>query len=296
MSFFFLKLFSTNINYDLQIQQYKDLIRSLEPVLQRMLDDTQYNGIQNFIDFYKAFKGKSKNFAEFYKSYDIPINRRDHNCVTLSMELIYRLCLKRPDLNDKLYLVSSKYDIYDIDDYISNFKRDFDKVSFKLTKEHVIVALRIKIAGRDGIILFDSSNSIAHAITVMKDKNIPHNGWFAQEQDEYHYKYNDVNDDFIEGIERKVNTVATEISLTYIKSSYSTAVDVSLRRNLINKFQAFFARNGSGHVIACICFFINGEDADNEEFTLFYDGPNKEKFSTKIKFNLFKDVNKVNFI
>jgi hypothetical protein len=52
-------------------------------------------------------------------------------------------------------------------------------------KEHVLVALRVEVAGRPGTLLLDPGYHVARAITVMSDSLYPHTGeisvlfWFT---------------------------------------------------------------------------------------------------------------------
>lgn len=265
-----------------------------------MLRETQYAGVKNFADFYNGFKkSQMKNLRKFYKLYDVPVNRHDHNCVTLSMEIIYRLSLKLSELNDKMYLVSCKMEIQNIDNYISNFKSARNNVTCNMNMEHVLAALRIQVAGRDGIMLFDSSDNIIHAITVMKDGKSPHTGWFIKMPQtiikrEYCYTYNKLNDGFIEWTKR-IAMHETKHALIYVKTPYCTAIDVSIRQNLVNDFQTIYARDENGRVPACMFFHVT-KNGTESELTFYYNlqvGLYWESVRNTIKFSIFQDVEMV---
>lgn len=261
-----------------------------------MLEETPYNTISNFIDFYKTFKkSKLNDLNEFYKSYNPPINRHDHMCVSLAMEIVHRLSVKCPGLNSKLYLVSCEEHVESISKYIFNCNRfNIENAAYSLEKEHLLVAMRIQIAEREGIMLLDPGYHVACAITVMKDERPPHTGRFTQLQGptfkrDYHYKYNEKDDNFIDWIE---HSMCTEHSLIYIKRPFRTAIDVTIRRNLVYNFRSLLARDANGRVFAGVYFCVT-EHGDESEFTLFYDRPSEERIKFKVKFNLFKDVKKV---
>ena len=76
-----------------KVWQYEDFIGSIETLLQRMLDETHYDTVHNFVDFHKAYAraGNGRDLKTFFQNYHIPINRRHHMCVSLGMEIVSRL-------------------------------------------------------------------------------------------------------------------------------------------------------------------------------------------------------------
>lgn len=51
-------------------------------------------------------------------------------------------------------------------------------VADTLEKEHVLLALKVNVQGRVGILLCDPGYHVARVITVMRDRTYPHTGNF----------------------------------------------------------------------------------------------------------------------
>lgn len=271
-------------------------------IVHRLLEETHYNTVNNFVDFYKTFKkdSKSTDLRGFFQSYTPPINRRHHMCVSLAMEVMARISEVCPQLSDHLYLVSCEEAVESIQQYILNCKQlGIDNAMYNLEKEHALVAMRVTVAGREGMIVLDPGYHVARAVTVMKDQCYPHTGWFIQSHEphlkrEYCYKFSAMNDDFVEWGERTTrgDQQNHEVSLIYIKHPYRTAVDVTVRRNLVYNFRSLLSRDAKGRVCAGIYFPVT-ENGGDSTFTLFYDGSNGQSIKIKSKFNTFADEKKV---
>lgn len=83
--------------------------------------------------------------------------------------------------------------------------------------------------------------------------------------------------------------------LIYVDRPYQTAIDVTVRRNLVYDFRSLLSRDAKGRVFAGIYFpvLLNTADAN---ITLFYDeGIDKKITKTKVKFAVFRDSSKVIF-
>lgn len=76
-----------------------------------------------------------------------------------------------PGLIERLYLASCEECVDDIISYASELPDPYDS-----EKEHVLVALKLNIAGRPGILLLDPGYHIGRAVTVMQDCCYPHTG------------------------------------------------------------------------------------------------------------------------
>lgn len=223
-------------------------------------------------------------------------------CVSLAMEVVSRISEICPQLSDHLYLVSCEEAVESIQQYILNCKQlGIDNAMYNLEKEHSLVAMRISLGGREGIMLLDPGYHIARAVTVMKDQCYPHTGWFIQSDEphlkrEYCYKFNGLNDEFVEWFERTTrgDQVNHDSSLIYIKNPYRTAIDVTVRRNLVYNFRSLLSRDAKGRVCAGIYFPVS-KDGGDSTFTLFYDGSNGQSIKIKTKFNVFADEQKVNY-
>lgn len=110
-------------------------------------------------------------------SYKPPITSNHHTCVGLALELwkkLGELDQRFPGLSDYFYLVSCEEHIK-VTEY-SALDGHLDKVASSLEKEHVLLALRLNIAGRKGMLLCDPGYHVGRVVTVMQDKTYPHTG------------------------------------------------------------------------------------------------------------------------
>lgn len=283
--------------------QYEDIVGLIEVSLQRMLEETHYNTVNNFLDFYASFKAsKSTNsLSNYFHGYVPPINRRHHMCVSLAMEIVARLADTCPQLAEHFFLVSCEECVEACDPYVANcLESGMDNAMYSLEKEHSLIAMRTQVAGRDGIMLLDPGYHVARAVTIMKDQCYPHTGWFTQSQEahvkrEYSYSYSALSDEFVEWHIRctRGNEAPTiESSLVYVKQPYRTAIDVTVRRNLVYNFRSLLSRDAKGRVCAGIYFPVVENGAEST-FTIFYDGPNDQSVKIKTKFTAFLDDAKV---
>lgn len=172
---------SPNIKETLQfdnVWQYEDLNALIEAKLHHMLEETYYDTVHNFIDFYKSFKKTRRcDLRSFFQFYDIPINRRHHMCVSLAMEIIVRITEIFPELTDHLYIVSCEEAVESPQFYIESvLEAGLESADACVEKEHALVAMKISISGRQGIMILDPGYHVARAVTIMKDQCYPHTG------------------------------------------------------------------------------------------------------------------------
>lgn len=73
---------------------------------------------------------------------------------------------------------------------------------------------------------------------------------------------------------------------------YRTAVDVTVRRNLVYDFRSLLSTDAKGRVYAGIYFPITA-NVNDAQFTIFYDGPNDTSVKVKLLFSVFKNAIKV---
>lgn len=269
-----------------------------------MIEETYYDTVNNFIDFHQSFRESStKNLREFFQSYSPPVNRRNHMCVSLGMEIVSRVALLRPEIAEHFYLVSCEEAVEDTISYIANCEnKSIETAAWSLEKEHALVAMKIVIAGREGMMILDPGYHVARAVTVMKDQCYPHTGFFTQSDEsgtkrEYCYTFSKQSDSFITWRERTTRNGKDqnyEISLIYVDRPYCTAIDVTVRRNLVYDFRSLLSRDAKGRVFAGIYFPVTANTTD-ANITIFYDeGIDNKILKTKLKFAVFKDVSKVN--
>ncbi|CAH0392153.1 unnamed protein product [Bemisia tabaci] len=246
--------------------------------------------------FYRTYRRSLEtNLSHFYRCYIPPITAEHHTCVGLGLELIERLGKlgKRfPGLVDRLYIASCEELIPEVEEYI-----DSDPDPSEVDKEHVLVAMRLDIAGRKGYLLLDPGYHVARVITVMEDKQYPHTGWFTQSQDEtckkeYNYVISEENPSYILWNIREKRGVAAEKlsqSIIYVAAPFNTPVDVTERRNLCYDFRSVLSRDAKGHLISGIYFPVTLKGAG--EFTLFYQNEDGTKIRMKLPFAAFKSPN-----
>ncbi|KAG5680124.1 hypothetical protein PVAND_009649 [Polypedilum vanderplanki] len=280
-----------------KLYAYEDLVAIIETTLQHMIQETHYDTVNNFIDFYDSFKkdSHSKNLREFFQLYFPPVNRQNHMCVSLGMEIVSRVALLRPDIAEYFYLVSCEEAVEDTLSYIEHCEEsNIEAAAWSLEKEHALVAMKIIVAGREGMIILDPGYHVARVVTVMKDQNYPHTGFFTQSNEpgckrEYCYTFSHNNDHFISWHERTTRNGQQkyETSLIYVDRPYRSALDVTVRRNLVYNFRSLLSRDAKGRVFAGVYFPVLADSADSS-VTIFYDdGIDNQILKTKVKFTAF---------
>ncbi|KAH8320806.1 hypothetical protein KR067_010426, partial [Drosophila pandora] len=278
------------------VWQYEELNGIVETTLQRMLEETHYNTVNLFVDFYRSFKRtRRSDLRSFFQFYDVPINRRHHMCVSLAFEIMARMVQLFPVLANYLYVVSCEEQVMDCHDYVQlDEECGLNSVDAGVEKEHVMVAMRIAIGERRGVMILDPGYHVSRAVTVMQDQSYPHTGWFTQSKEphlqrDYCYAYSQQNNKFVEWKEREIRGEDTsyKTSLIYVAQEYITAIDVTVRRNLVYNFRSLLSRDAKGQVYAGIYFPLVA-NVQESYLTLFYDGPNEQRVRTKLMFSAFK--------
>lgn len=282
------------------VEQYEELAGSVELETQRLLREHCYDTIGNFLRFYKDYVTSGECILDrFYSKYQPLITQGHHTCVGLGFELLHRLrgLNKRfPGIASGLYLVSCEETIGDVDSYVGG-----PPAADSGEKEHVLVCLKIEIAGRRGVMLLDPGYHVARVITVMEDKSYPHTGWFVQSDEpdckkEYNYFLCASDPDYVEWHERKTRPGALEriqVALIYVARPYLTAIDVTERRNLVYNFRSLLARDTKGHVTAGIYFPVVLDMNNAQTFTIFYQTSNGKK-RVKMAFSKFRSSPMIN--
>uniref|UniRef100_A0A1I8P0V7 Uncharacterized protein n=1 Tax=Stomoxys calcitrans TaxID=35570 RepID=A0A1I8P0V7_STOCA len=285
------------------VWQYEDLIAIIETKLQRMLEETHYDTIHLFNAFYEAFKRtRRSDLKSFYQFYDIPINRRHHMCVSLAMEIMARIVELFPVLQHYLYIVSCEEQVASLAEYIETAEEvgGLNSPHANVEKEHAMVAMKISISGREGFLILDPGYHVGRCVTIMKDQNYPNTGWFTQSKEahiqrDYCYSYSKYSPKYVEWKEREIRGDETNYksSLVYVEQPYVTAIDVTVRRNLVYNFRSLLSRDAKGRVYAGI-YLPLVPNTNEAHFTLFYEGSNSEqRVKAKFMFNIFKHPNKI---
>ncbi|KAH8413879.1 hypothetical protein KR222_011632, partial [Zaprionus bogoriensis] len=278
------------------VWQYEELNGIVETALQRMLEETHYNTVNLFVDFYRSFKRtRRSDLRSFFQFYDVPINRRHHMCVSLAFEIIARLVQMFPQLGQHLYVVSCEEQVADCNDYVQmDEEYGMNSADAGVEKEHVMVAMRFAIGERSGVMILDPGYHVGRAVTVMTDQSYPHTGWFNQSKEshlqrDYCYNYSPHSDKFVEWKEREIrgDEASFKTSLIYVAQEYMTAIDVTVRRNLVYNFRSLLSRDAKGRVYAGLYFPLVA-NVQEAHLTLFYDGPNEQRVKAKLMFSAFK--------
>lgn len=115
-------------------------------------------------------------------------------------------------------------------------------------------------------------------------------------QRDYCYAYSKYSTKYVEWKEREIRGDESHYksSLVYVEHPYLTAIDVTVRRNLVYNFRSLLSRDAKGRVLAGIYLpIVHSNEAAH--FTMFYEGSNSEQQRIKVKFmfNVFKFPNKV---
>ncbi|CAH2093228.1 unnamed protein product [Euphydryas editha] len=214
------------------------------------------------------------------------------------MEVIKRLKVLEkdfPGITKSLMLVSCDENIEDLTDYTTSFPGP-QGFLIETEKDHVLVAIHVRVAGRPGIFLSDLGYHISRVVTVMADRCYPHTGWFTQSDEphcrkEYNYQFNIHNLNYVEWHERETrgDKVKERLSLVYVAKAYLSAVAVTEKRNLVWDLRSLLARDPKGHLTAGIYFPIKKKD---QQFTMFFDGHNGKQ-RKKLKFESFLELQKI---
>jgi hypothetical protein len=288
-----------------KLYDYEDIVALIETTLQHMIQETHYDTVNNFIHFYQSYrKSRFEKLNEFFRNYIPEINRQNHMCVSLGMEIISRVALLRPDIAEHFYLVSCEEAVENAIGYAENCNQpNIDSVARTLEKEHVLVAMKIRVADREGMLLLDPGYHVARAVTIMQDEKYPHTNFFVQSDEpgckrEYCYSFSDRSRHFVTWHERTTRNGEEmhEESIIYTERPFKSAVDVTARRNLVYEFRSLVSRDAKGRVFAGLYFPIVEKAGDSASLTIFYsEGIDNKMLKTKIRFAMFKEGGKVRF-
>ncbi|XP_075980148.1 uncharacterized protein LOC142979221 [Anticarsia gemmatalis] len=235
---------------------------------------------------------------EYFPKYNAPIRAHKHTCVGLGMEVMKRLKVLEkdfPGISKSMMLVSCDENIQDLEDYTTSFPGP-QGFLIETEKDHVMMAMHVKIDGRPGMFLSDLGYHISRVVTVMTDRCYPHTGWFIQSDEphcrkEYNYQFNVQNTNYVEWHERESRgaNVKERLSLIYVARAYLSAVEVTEKRNLVWDLRSLLARDPKGRLTAGVYFPVKPKD---QQFTMFFDSHNG-KIRKKLKFETFLELQKI---
>ncbi|CAH0725494.1 unnamed protein product, partial [Brenthis ino] len=239
-----------------------------------------------------------ETLKEFFPKYNPTIRAHKHTCVGLGMEVIKRLKVLEndfPGITKSMMLVSCDENIEDLVDYTTSFPGP-QGFLIETEKDHVMMAIHVRVDGRPGIFLSDLGYHISRVVTVMADRCYPHTGWFTQSDEphcrkEYNYQFNIHNINYVEWHERETrgDKVKERLSLVYVAKAYLSAVAVTEKRNLVWDLRSLLARDPKGRLTAGIYFPVKKKD---QQFTMFFDSHNGKQ-RKKLKFETFLELQKI---
>lgn len=267
--------------------------------MSRLVVSENYDSVNNFISLYDAYMAApDATLQEYFKKYNPPIRPHKHTCVGLAMEvekMLKTLEKDFPGISKSMMIVSCDENIQDLTDY-ATFCPGPQGFLIETEKDHVMLAIHVKVDGRPGMFLSDLGYHIARVVTVMVDRCYPHTGWFTQSDEphcrkEYNYQFNTQNSNYIEWHERETrgSAVKERLSLVYVAKAYLTAVSVTEKRNIVWDLRSLLARDPKGRLTAGIYFPIKKKD---QQFTMFFDA-HSGKQRKKLKFDTFLELQKI---
>lgn len=152
---------------------YEELAGRAEAALQRLLLENNYDTVTNFRTLWQSYRAcrSGASLATFFRRYRPQLRPRRHTCVGLGLELLKRL----PTAPGSAFLVSCEESIGDIRDYMA-MGAGREWIAPSVEKEHVMVAMHIRVEGRIGLMLCDPGYHVARVVTIMADRCYPHTG------------------------------------------------------------------------------------------------------------------------
>lgn len=114
---------------------------------------------------------------ELFKKYLPTIQPFRHTCVGLAFELVKRfreLEDKYPGMKSAVVVLSCEEAVLAVRHYVCSGEGPESVVASE--KEHVVVAVKISVDGRPGLLLADPGYHVPRLITVMQDRAYPHTG------------------------------------------------------------------------------------------------------------------------
>ncbi|XP_050544861.1 uncharacterized protein LOC126907539 [Daktulosphaira vitifoliae] len=257
-----------------------------------LLKTINYDSVTNFIELYDQYKKNNHlSFEDFFRKYIPTLNKNANNCVGLALLLIEKL--KQFDdrysgIKNCFYLVSCEINLQSFDKY-ENTEYPCPWLS---VNEHIMVALKIEIDGRVGVLLLDPGYPLDRVITVMNDQEYPNTGHFlsSTNPEEVYLIEMIMQGKYLQwSIYDESNL--KETNLIYIGAPYLSPISVTERRNLVFTYRFFFSLSEKGENLSGIFAKI-----DEHILCLYYideDYP-KEKQIIKLTPELFSSVNQLN--
>lgn len=244
-----------------------------------------YNTLGNLLHFYRAYReqGGGQSVAGFLRAYPPAVVPDGLSCVGLSLRLC--VAVRRRFPRARPYLVSCEEWVPDVAAYCRRGPPGGSSV-----KEHVLVALRVQVGRRGGLVLLEPGYHVGFPIVVMEDGQAPHSGHFVQShtaKSTKEYCYEAVGGGYVRWrvTETRTGHTKTWDNVLYVGGAFQSALAYSEKRNLLYDFRTLVARrDGRGPTAGVYCKL---DDLNrNPVFTLFYAHPGG-RCEAKLPFALF---------
>lgn len=155
------------------------MVAKAEALLSRLVVSENYDSVNNFLSLYDAYMAApDEDLKTFFPKYNPPIRAHKHTCVGLAMEVMKRLKVLEkdyPGITKAMMLVSCDENIEDLRDYTTSFPGP-QGFLIETEKDHVMLAIHVRVGGRPGVFLSDLGYHISRVVTVMADRCYPHTG------------------------------------------------------------------------------------------------------------------------
>ncbi|KAK3874757.1 hypothetical protein Pcinc_020321 [Petrolisthes cinctipes] len=249
------------------LQDFTTFLNCLTPHLHDTLTKHCYDTLSNFINFCESYiwwregMERGAGLDQFYHDYDPPLLPGRHTCVGLTCLLQSRLSSlepRYPGIKDATYKVSCEEEVEQVEWYCEG-----EVPPYTCEKEHVLVCVRVRIAGRVGVVLLDPGYHVGVPVVVMEDGTAPQSGPVPGSSSRpgltrtYHYLSWAANPGYVTWnvtTQPKDGPATHHVSLIHVARPFLSHVDVAERRNLAYPFKTLVARDPSG-VLTCGLYF-----------------------------------------
>lgn len=249
------------------IESFDRFRHRLQTIVQSQMLQHNYNTFSSFNFFCNQFalakaEQPDLQFDVFFRSFQSRILPDALSCVGLSMFLlneIHRQLLEEyPDLPVALGPVSCEEFVKDVGSYILE--------SANALKEHVLLAICIRLNGRDGYILLDPGYHVRVPVVVMQDSLSPHTSWFVQSESEasqksfcYQLVANQlvtwtVRENVIAKTDEKRNQRKEISNLIHVKQLFANSINICEKRSYLYSFKSYVIRNKFGSIAGFYCY------------------------------------------
>lgn len=135
----------------------------------------------------------------------------------------------------------------------------------RCVKDHVLLCVKVRVAGRPGVLLLDPAFHVMHPITVMQDGLAPQSGAIRSSTTRagvhrtFHYRFVPDNPAFVlwEVVEKREGQPVKKCPcLIYVCKPYLSSVDIAERCNLVFHFKTLLKRDSHGQLTSGLYFRV----------------------------------------